>query len=63
MKGITNYARREYGVTAKQLEAFDKAVERRYQESLRNGTLLEFTPEELRRCINQLVRQKARRKK
>jgi antitoxin (DNA-binding transcriptional repressor) of toxin-antitoxin stability system len=47
----TDYAFREYNVTPKELEAFERAAERRYQKSKRAGRLVTKTAADLRKMI------------
>lgn len=52
----TDYAFREYGVTPQELDAFEKAAEKRYQKSRRAGQLITKTPEGLRRMFEETTR-------
>ena len=52
----TDYAFREYGATSKELEAFEKAVEKRHKSSKRAGRLVTKTSAELRKMIEQTTR-------
>jgi antitoxin (DNA-binding transcriptional repressor) of toxin-antitoxin stability system len=47
----TDYARREYGATAEQLVALEKATDRRYRKLKRSGKLVTVTAEQLRKMI------------
>ena len=49
----TDYAAREYGVTVEELDAFERAVENRYQKSRRAGRLVRKTAVGLRKMIEQ----------
>lgn len=51
-----NYALEEYGATAADLEAFERAAERRYRKVKRAGTLISHTPEQLRKMIEETAR-------
>ena len=46
-----DYAWREYGVTDAQLETFDQAAEKRYQDAKKTGKLIELTPDKLKKLI------------
>ena len=46
-----DYAFREYGVTPQELEAFDKAAEKRYRKSKREGKLVTKTLPQLRKMV------------
>ncbi len=48
-----DYAFREYGVTARELEAFEQAAEKRYRRSKRAGKLIVKTPRDLRKMIDE----------
>lgn len=52
----TDYAFREYGVTPQELDAFEKAAEKRYQKSKRAGQLITKRPEDLRKMIEETTR-------
>jgi antitoxin (DNA-binding transcriptional repressor) of toxin-antitoxin stability system len=52
----TDYAYREYGATAEELDAFEKAAEKRYQKQKRSGKLITKTPQELREMIEEAAR-------
>ncbi len=54
----TDYARREYGVTAEDLQAFDRAAEQRYRKMKRRGKLVRRTPQQLRKTIEETTRPK-----
>ena len=47
----TDYAHREYGVTATELKAFDKAVEKRYRQSKKSRKLTTKSSAELRKML------------
>jgi hypothetical protein len=47
------YALREYGVTPEELERFGQAVDQHIEEERRRGNLIELSPKELRRQIDQ----------
>jgi hypothetical protein len=49
----TDYALLEYGATAQDLEAFDKAAEQRYRKMKRAGQLVAKTPQQLRKMIEE----------
>jgi hypothetical protein len=49
----TDYALREYGVSTDDLEAFEKAAEKRYRTMKRSGKLLAKTPQQLRKMIEE----------
>src|SRR5260370_23714001 len=51
-----DYAFREYGVTQAELEAFDKAAEKRYRKMKRSGKLIPKTAQELRTMIEETAR-------
>ena len=51
-----DYASREYGVTPQELEAFDRAAEKRYQRQKRSGKLITRTPDQLRKMIEETTR-------
>ena len=46
-----NYALEEYGATPADLEAFERAAERRYRKMKRSGNLISRTPEQLKKMI------------
>lgn len=52
----TDYAFREYGVTAQELEVFEKAAEKRYRKSKRTGKLVTKTSPGLRKMIEEAAR-------
>lgn len=52
----TDYAFREYGVTPEELDAFEKAAEKRYRKSKRDGRLITKTPEALRKLLEETTR-------
>jgi antitoxin (DNA-binding transcriptional repressor) of toxin-antitoxin stability system len=47
----TDYAQREYGVTAEQVEALDRATDRRYRTLKRSGKLVTVTAAQLRKLV------------
>ena len=47
----TDYAQREYGVTADQVEALEKATEQRYQRLKRDRKLTSVAAQELRKLF------------
>lgn len=49
----SDYAFREYGVTPKEMQAFERAAEKRYEKSKRAGKLVSKTPADLKRMIEQ----------
>lgn len=51
-----DYAFREYGATPKELEAFERAAEKRYRQSKRAGKLATKTPQDLRKMIEEATR-------
>lgn len=51
-----DYAQREYGVTAEQVEAFDRFVEKRHQTAKKRGKLIEATPAELKELVEKAAR-------
>lgn len=48
----TDYAQREYGATAEQVAALEKATDRQYRRLKRSGKLVTVTAEELRKMID-----------
>ena len=52
----TDYAYREYGVTPAELDAFEKAAERRYQKQKRSGKLVTKTAQDLRKMSEETTR-------
>jgi len=50
------YARREYGVTPKELDRFSKMVDQHIEQQRRRGELIELSPKELTRQIDQAAR-------
>ncbi len=48
----TDYAQREYGATADQVAALEKATDRHYRRLKRSGKLVTVTAEELRKMID-----------
>ena len=52
----TDYAFREYGATPAELDAFEKAAEKRYQKMKRNGKLVTLTSPQLRKMIEETTR-------
>ena len=53
------YARREYGVTPEELDRFGRALDRHIEEQRRRGNLIELSPKELRRQIDQAAERKS----
>ena len=47
----TDYAQREYGATAEQVAALEKATDRRYRTLKRSGKLVTTSAEQLRKLI------------
>ena len=47
----TDYAQREYGVTAEQVAAVERATEKRYQRLKRSKKLTSITAQELRKMF------------
>lgn len=47
----TDYAQREYGATADQLRALDRATDRRYRRLQRGGKLVTVSAAQLRRML------------
>jgi hypothetical protein len=52
----TDYAFREYGVTPKELVAFEESAEKRYLALKRAGRLIARTPRDLRRMLDETTR-------
>src|SRR5258708_14090446 len=52
----TDYAFREYGATPAELQAFDKAAEQRYRKMKHGGKLINRTPQQLRKMIEETAR-------
>ena len=46
-----DYAQREYGVTAEQVERFEQAVDKRYQQLKRSGKLVTVSTAQLRKLL------------
>ena len=46
-----DYAQREYGVTRKQVAAFEKATEKRYRKLKKEGRLVRINPAELKKLL------------
>jgi antitoxin (DNA-binding transcriptional repressor) of toxin-antitoxin stability system len=55
------YALREYGVTKNEMDQFGKAVDRHIAEERRKGRLIETTPEQLRKTIDETADHHRRR--
>jgi antitoxin (DNA-binding transcriptional repressor) of toxin-antitoxin stability system len=51
-----DYAFREYGATIDDLEAFERAAEKRYRKMKRSGSLVTKTPQQLRKMIEETAR-------
>jgi hypothetical protein len=51
-----DYAFREYGATAGDLEVFEKAADKRYGKMKRTGRLVKKNPEQLRKMIEETAR-------
>jgi antitoxin (DNA-binding transcriptional repressor) of toxin-antitoxin stability system len=52
----TDYAFREYGVDPAELQAFDKAAEKRYRKMKQSGKLVSKTAPQLRKMIEEAAR-------
>src|SRR6266568_4930407 len=52
----TDYAFAEYGVTADEAAAFERAAEDRYRKMKRRGKLVSRTPQQLRKIVEEAAR-------
>ena|SRR6266496_2041868 len=52
----TDYSFREYGASPAEMQAFDKAAERRHRKMKQSGKLVGKTPQQLRKMIEEAAR-------